>query len=180
MRRLMAIVAIGAALSVVASMTLAAASNTGAKKPSWRSLLSSAPKAAANGDNDGDKRLVLVERNATETEIDNPPEGFSVGDEVAFAGDLYWRGKKVGYDDGHAVFTLVSQDQVRVHATVTATVRGDEINAAGSLTFTETAALDFELSVTGGTGRYDDVGGEVTVVEQGQTVKFVFDLEDLG
>jgi hypothetical protein len=179
MRRLMAIVAIGAALSVVASMTLAAASNTGAKKPSWRSLLSSAPKAA-NGDNDGDKRLVLVERNATETEIDNPPEGFSVGDEVAFAGDLYWRGKKVGYDDGQAVFTLVSQDQVRAHATFTATVRGDEINGAGSVTFSETGAVDFELSVTGGTGRYDDVGGEVTVVEGAQTVKFVFDLEGLG
>lgn len=179
MRRLMAIVAIGAMLSVVASMTLATASNNGPTKASWRSLVSAAPQAA-NGDNDGDVRLVLVERNATETEIDNAPEGFSQGDAVAFSGDLYWRGKKVGYDDGQAVFTFIGQDQVRVHATFTATVRGDEINGAGSVTFTETGALDFELSVTGGTGRYDDVGGEVTIIEREQNVKFVFDLEDLG
>jgi hypothetical protein len=176
MRRLMAVAGTVAAVSVVASMTLAGASNSGARKASWWSLVSSAP-TAASGDNDGEERLVLVERNATETDIDNPPAGFSAGDEVAFAGDLYLGGKKVGYDDGHAIFTLVSQDQVRVHATFTATVRGDEINAAGSVTFTETAVVDFELSVTGGTGRYDDVGGEVTIVEQGQTVKLVFDLE---
>jgi hypothetical protein len=179
MRRLMAIVAIVAALSVVASVTMAAASNSGPKKLSWRSLVSSAAEPA-DGDNDGDKRLVLVERNATETLIDNAPEGDSQGDEIAFTGDLYWRGKKVGYDDGHVVLTLlVPRESVRFHATFTATVRGDEINAAGSVSFSETEANDFELSVTGGTGRYDDVGGEVTVVEGSQT-KLVFDLEDLG
>lgn len=179
MRRLMAIVAIGVLLSVVASMTWAGASNSKAKKVSWRSLVSSAP-AVADGDNDGDERLVLVERNATEVEIDNAPEGFSQGDEVAFSGDLYKHGKKVGYDDGQAVLTFVSEELVRFHATFTATVRGDEINGAGSVTFKETGTVDFELSVTGGTGKYDDVGGEVTIVEQGEDIKFVFELEHLG
>ncbi len=94
MRRLMAIVAIGAVVSVVASMTLAAASGSEPKKFSWRSLVSSASEAA-NDDNNGDKRLVLVERNATETSVDNAPSGDSQGDETAFSGDLYWRGKKV-------------------------------------------------------------------------------------
>ncbi len=179
MRRLMAIVAIGALLSVVASMTWAGASNSKAKKVSWRSLVSSAP-AVADEDNDGDERLVLVERNATETFIDNAPEGDSQGDEIAFTGDLYWRGKKVGYDDGQAVLTfLVPKESARFQVTFTATVRGDEINAAGSVTFSETAP-DLELSVTGGTGKYKDVGGTVTVGDDGQNATFVFELERLG
>lgn len=179
MRRLMAIVAIGVLLSVVASMTWAGASNSKAKKVSWRSLVSSAP-AVADGDNDGDERLVLVERNETETFIDNAPEDDSQGDEAVFSGDLYKHGKKVGYADGQAVLTFVSEELVRLHATFTATVGGDEINAAGSVTFKETGTVDFELSVTGGTGKYDDVGGEVTIVEQGEDIKFVFELEHLG
>lgn len=179
MRRVMAIVAAVLVLGLVASMTFASARDRGIRKASLRDLVSSAARTAA-ADNDGERRLVLVERNAVETDIDNPPEGFSVGDEVVFSGDLYWRGKKVGYDDGHAAITFVSETRVRAHGTFTATVRGDEINAAGSVTFSETGPVDFELSVTGGTGRYDDVGGEVTIVEQGQTVKFVFNLEHLN
>jgi hypothetical protein len=173
-------VVVVAAVALAGSVALAAGSQgSPVRKASWRNLVSSAASAQAD-DGNGETRLVLVERNAVETEIDNPPEGFSQGDEVAFSGDLYWRGKKVGYDDGHAVFTFVGERQVRVHASFTATVRGDEINAAGSVTFRETGPVDFELSVTGGTGKYDDVGGEVTVVEQGQTVKFVFDLKHLN
>ena len=181
MRRLMAIVAIGVLLSAVASMTWAGASHSKAKKVSWRSLVSSAPAVADEG-NDGDEGLVLVERNATETFIDNAPEGDSQGDEVAFTGDLYWRDKKVGYDDGQAVLTLlVPKESARFHATVTFTVRGDEINAAGSVTFSETASdSDFELSVTGGTGKYKDVGGTVTISDEGQNATFVFELERLG
>lgn len=181
MRRLMAIVAIGVLLSVVASMTWAGASNSKAKKVSWRSLVSSAP-AVADEDNDGDDRLVLVERNLTETFIDNAPEGDSQGDALAFSGDLYWRDKKVGYDDGQAVLTLlVPRKSVRFHATVTFTVRGDEINAAGSVKFGATASdSDSELSVTGGTGKYKDVGGTVTISDEGQNATFVFELERLG
>jgi hypothetical protein len=47
------------------------------------------------------------------------------------------------------------------------------------VTFTEEAALDLELSVVGGTGRYDDVGGDLTVVEQGERPRFVFCLNHL-
>jgi hypothetical protein len=55
-----------------------------------------------------------------------------------------------------------------------------EITVAGSVTFTEeAAALDFELSVVGGTGRWDDVGGELTVVEEQGTTRLVFCLNHL-
>jgi hypothetical protein len=163
----------------VATMTFASASQQRPTKPSWHRLVTAASSSVKAGDSDGDERLVLSVRNTTETDIDNPPQGFSPGDAVVAASDLYWRGKKVGYEDVHAVFTSVSETEVRAETTLTATVRGDEISVVGSVTFREEGAVDFELSVVGGTGRYDDVGGELTVVEQGQNFKYVFDLEHL-
>ena len=179
MKRVMTVVASVVLLALVGTLTLASASqDSGAREMTWRRLMASAPERA--GDSDRDQRVVVVERTAPETEIDNPPKGFSQGDELAFSGVLYQGGKRVGYDDGHVVITFISETQVRFHATFTSTIRGDEITAAGSAAFSETGPVDFEFSVTGGTGRYDDVGGEVTAVEQGQAVKFVYDLEDLG
>jgi hypothetical protein len=180
MKRVVAIAASLALVAFVASMTLASASQErSAKRPSWHRLVTSAPSAAKGSHQHCDERLVVTELNATETEIDNPPEGFSQGDEVAFAGDLFRGSELVGYDDGHAVFTLVTQTEVRIEVQATATVQGDEITVAGSLTFTEEAAPDPELSVVGGTGRYDDVGGEFTVVEQENHLRFVFCLNHL-
>lgn len=60
-------------------------------------------------------------------------------------------------------------------------MRGDEINAAGSVKFSETASdSDSELSVTGGTGKYKDVGGTVTISDESQNATFVFELERHG
>jgi hypothetical protein len=180
MKKIAALVASVVLVALVATMTFASASQQRpAKKLSWHGLVKAAPSSVRDGNNDRDERLVLVERNVTETDIDNPPEGFSQGDEFVSAADLYWRGKKVGYEDTHAVVTFLSETVARVEGTGTFTVRGDEISIVGSVAFTEQEAVDFELSVVGGTGRYDDVGGELNVVEQGQTTKLVFDLKHL-
>jgi hypothetical protein len=180
MKRPVAIAAGVALVGLVASMTFASASQDGGtRRLSWQRLVAAAPSAVKAGAADCDERLVVRERNASETEIDNPPEGFSQGDETAFAGDLFRQGRKVGYDDGHAVFTLVTETEVRVEVQATATVRGDEITVAGSLTFTEEAVPDPELSIVGGTGRYVDVGGEFTLVEQQGGPRFVFCLNHL-
>jgi hypothetical protein len=179
-KRGVAIAASVALVALIASMTLASASQERSTKGlSWHRLVAAAPSAVKGGAGDCDERLVVTERNATETEIDNPPEGFNQGNEVAFAGDLYRGGELVGYDDGHAVFTLVTETEARIEVQATATVRGDEITVAGSFTFTEEAVPDPELSVVGGTGRYDDVGGEFTLVEQENHPRFVFCLNHL-
>jgi hypothetical protein len=182
MKRPVVIAASVALLGLVASMTFASASQDRAtKRLSWDRLVAAAPSAVKADAGDCDERVVVRERNVTETEIDNPPEGFSQGDEFASAADLFRQGKKVGYDDVHGVFTSVTETEVRIEILATATVRGDEITVAGSVRFTEeAAALDFELSVVGGTGRWDDVGGELTVVEEEQgTTRLVFCLNHL-
>jgi hypothetical protein len=179
MKRPVAIAAGVALLGLVASMTFASASQDGAtKRLSWDRLVAAAPSAVKADAGGCDERLVVRERNLTETQIDNPPEGFSQGDEFVSAADLFRRGRKVGYDDVHGAVTSVTETEVRIEILATATVRGDEITVAGSVTFTEEAA-DFELSVVGGTGRYDDVGGELTVSEPQGGPRLVFCLNHL-
>jgi hypothetical protein len=174
-RRFGVAAAVLAVLGLVASMTLASAA--GEKRTSLRELWRAAPSSVA-ADDDADERLVFVERNLTETFIDNPPEGDSQGDEIVLSSVLTKKGKRVGRLDAHGVVTLVSEQQFRVLINVTASLPGGEIEVQGVAVFTQETA-DFEFGVTGGTGRYDDVGGEFTVVEQGDTTRFVIDLEHL-
>jgi hypothetical protein len=156
-------------------MTLTSAA--GEQRTSVRQMWRAAPSSVA-ADDDVDERLVFVEAAFTETFIDNPPEGDSQGDEIAISAVLTKNGKRVGRLDAHAVLTFVSEQQFRALANVTASLPRGEIEVQGVVVFTQTTA-DFELGVTGGTGRYDDVGGEFHIIEQGDVVKYVFDLKHL-
>jgi len=174
-RRFGVATAVLAVLGLVASMTFASAA--GERRTSIRELWRAAPRSVA-ADDDVDERLVFVERNLTETFIDNPPEGDSQGDEIVLASVLTKNGKRVGRLDAHGVVTLASEQQFRVLINVTASLPRGEIEVQGVGIFTQETA-EFDFGVTGGTGRYDDVGGEFTVVEQGDTTRFVIDLEHL-
>lgn len=90
---------------VVAGMGANAAARDD-RSPSLGELLQSAPDTV-QGARDRDYRLVFVERDAVETDIDNGPEGLSAGDQVALSSVLTKRGKRVGRLDGHVVFTHV-------------------------------------------------------------------------
>jgi hypothetical protein len=181
MKKIAALVASAVLVALVATMTFASASQQRpAKKLSWHGLVKAAPAAVESSNNDRDERVVVVERNSVETDIDNPPEGFSQGDEFAASADLYRGGKKVGYDDLHGVVTFMSETQVRFELTATVTVRGSQITVVGSVAFSEDeSSSEISLPVVGGTGRYDDVGGELTVVEQRNAARLVFDLKHL-
>jgi hypothetical protein len=174
-RRFGVAAAVLAVLGLVASMTFASAA--GDERTSLREMWRAAPSSVA-ADDDVDKRLVFVERNLTETFIDNPPEGDSQGDEFALSSVLTKNGKRVGRLDAHGVVTLVSEQQFRVLINGTASLPGGEIENQGVAAFTQTTG-ELEFGLTGGTGRYDDIGGELHIVEQGDTTKFVFDLKHL-
>ena len=179
MRKLAPVVAGIVVLGVVASMTLASADPAPSQKaPSLRALLRSAPEARSDG-GDWDQRLVLVERNFTETFIQHPPAGFNQGDAVVGHAALHRHGKRVGQIETEAVFTLVGRQQIRALATFAATIRGNEINGAGTLVFTENL-VDFKFSITGGTGRWDDAGGTARVVVRGDVARWVFEVDHLG
>jgi len=85
----------------------------------------------------------------------------SLGDYVVFHDVLLMHGKRVGDEGGSC--PLVDVDQGLIHCTGTIRL------AAGQITFqglTSTAPTK-QLAVTGGTGRYQGVGGEATLVEFG-------------
>jgi type 1 fimbria pilin len=85
----------------------------------------------------------------------------SLGDYVVFHDVLLRNGKRVGDEGGSC--PLVDVEQGLIHCTGTIRL------AAGQITFQGLTSTDptKQLAVTGGTGRYQGVGGEATLVEFG-------------
>jgi allene oxide cyclase-like protein len=122
---------------------------------------------------------VFGERNAMEVDIDNAPPDFSQGDEVAITSVLTKRGERAGRFDGHVMYTYVNFDagMVRAILNATASLPKGEIEVQGVATFRMDTA-EFNFAVVGGTRRYEGVSGEFHLVEDGDAVRYVFDLED--
>jgi hypothetical protein len=173
--------AILAALAVVAgavgAASLATASPTGFHKGTWglpASTSTSPAHLSAPKVDSGDqvKRLVVISRNETETDVDNPPAGFSQGDEFASHTPLYMRGKQVGTGEIHGVVTFVNEKthEANFQFVFTSILRGGQITATGAATFGEQTS-GFDAAVTGGTGAYQTVeAGEVHVQFISETV----------
>ena len=183
MRRVMALVAGIVVLGLMASMTVVSAERR-ASKIDWGLPVATSGGSSASvaGDKDGDKRLVVVSRNATETDIDNPPEGESQGDEFVITSPLFKGGKRAGRFDAHGVVTEVNLEQnvFAFQVTFTATLPGGQIVSTGVGVFDEPTDNSFTAAITGGTGRYDEAGGDVVVrFVSDEAVRFVYDLEDL-
>jgi hypothetical protein len=184
MRRVIAIVGSVVILGLVGSMTLVSAEQQASEKRWGMPIATSAApsSATAAGDDDGDHRLVVVSRNATETDIDNPPEGDSQGDETVITSPLFRAGKRVGRFDAHVVVTEINFEEgvFAFQVTFTSTLPGGQIVSTGVASLTEETQNSFTAAITGGTGRYDEVGGDVRVTFISENaVRFVYDLEDL-
>jgi hypothetical protein len=184
MRRVMAIVGGVVLLGVVASMTVVSAERRAAKNDWGLPIATSGTgSSASSAADDGEKRIVVVSRNATETQIDNPPEGESQGDETAITSPLFRAGKNVGRADAHLVVTEVNFEEgvFAFQVTFTATLPAGQIVSTGVGVFTEEGQENsFTAAITGGTGRYDEAGGDVLVrFVSDNATRFVYDLEDL-
>jgi allene oxide cyclase len=133
MKRLLTLIVLAAAVAL--AVTLAAGS-TG---------------AASSG---GGKRIAVFERATTDTLVDLPPAGDSLGDTLTFANEVFdaRTGKKVGTDQGHCVRTVVGQAFECFWTTFLPrgqiTVQGPFYDAA-----------DSTLAITGGTGAYRNARG---------------------
>lgn len=184
MRRVMAVVAGVVVLGLVASMTVVSAERR-APENDWGLPIATSgtgKSASSAADDDGDTRLVVVSRNATETDIDNPPEGESQGDEFVITSPLFKGGKRVGRLDVHGVVTEVNLEEgvFAFQVTFTATLSGGQIVSTGVAVFDEETDNSFTAAITGGTGRYDEAGGDVLArFVSDDAVRFVYDLEDL-
>lgn len=93
--------------------------------------------------------------------VDNGKQGVGVGDVFASGGRLYrWHGRARGPRVGRldVLCTAITADGARSHCSITAAVPGGRIETVGLLTGESNT-----LAVTGGTGRYRDARGELTM-----------------
>ncbi len=184
MKRVMVIMGGVVMLGLAASMMVVSAEER-VPKTHWGlpvAASSTGDSATVAGHGDGDHRLVVVSRNETATDIDNPPEGPSQGDETAITSPLFRAGKKVGRIDAHVVVTEVNFEEgvFAFQVTFTSTLPGGQIVSTGVAVFTEESQNSFTAAITGGTGRFDDAGGDVRVTFVSENaVRFAYDLEDL-
>jgi len=93
--------------------------------------------------------------------LDLGDKGPSLGDELVFHDLLFAKGKRVGEDGGSCV--LVQPTQSLVNCTLSFRVPGGQITVQGL----NTSAATKHFAVTGGTGIYQNVRGQGTVVEFG-------------
>ena len=123
-----------------------------------------APQKAAVPHAAGTTQLVVFTRNEHSVDVDEPPAGFSQGDESTVSSGL-WNaaGQRVGRLDAAGTLTaLLPTHTARLQFTLTATVRGSQITATGILIGSDTTR-GFDAAVTGGTGKYRGAEGEVHV-----------------
>jgi hypothetical protein len=105
---------------------------------------------------------VVISRDATQTDLDNPPSGPSAGDEGVVHSPLFdTNGAQVGTLDVRFQFTFVdlATGQLAVEADFTSSLSGGKITAQGSAGPTNS----FTAGVTGGTGVYQNARGQVRV-----------------
>ena len=124
-----------------------------------------APHAAAVPHAEGTTQLVVFTRNEHSTDVDEPPAGFSQGDESTTSSGL-WNaaGQRVGLLDAAGTVTTVNQQAhvARIQFTFTATFHHGTITATGVIIGSDTTQ-GFDAAVTGGTGKYRGAEGEVHV-----------------
>jgi hypothetical protein len=128
--------------------------------------------------------ITVVSQNEVETDVDEPPTGFSQGDEMTISSPLFdTSGTRVGHLDVHGAITALFQNAgvARGQFTFTATLRHGAITATGVATFTESGqGGGFTAAVTGGTGAYQKTDGHVRVIftSENPTTTFVYHLTD--
>jgi hypothetical protein len=182
MRRAIVAMAALAVIGLIASMTVASAERRPVAKNAWgfrSSEWSGVSSADVRAGSDGDYRIVVISRNATERDIDLPPAELSQGDRLVVYSPLFRAGKRVGRLDVDGVWTNVDFEggKAGLLITFTSTLPQGQISATGRASAT---ASFFKAGITGGTGRYDTVGGDVLVRFLPKVVKMIFDVDNLG
>lgn len=153
-----------AAMIVIGVVSVASGSSSGHLR-AWGLQPGVTPQKASVPHAAGTTQLVLFTRNEHPVDVDEPPAGFSQGDESTVSAGM-WNaaGQRVGRLDAAGTITAFFQQThtARQQFTFTATVRGSQITATGVLIGSDTTQ-GFDAAVTGGTGKYRGTEGEVHV-----------------
>jgi allene oxide cyclase len=119
-------------------------------------------------------QLVVVERAASDTVTDLGAKGDSVGDILTFANEIYDKDNKtlIGHDNGWCVRTVAGQAW---ECFWTLTLEKGQITVEGPFYDTK----DSVLAVTGGTGDYQSVQGDMKLHsrdQKGSEYDFIYTL----
>jgi hypothetical protein len=116
-----------------------------------------------DGDDDDGQTIRLVDKLVSEANLDLGDTGEGVGDRFVFSGDLYKGDEKVGEDGGECVIVrFVERVAATANCVATLSLPGGQITVQGLVEFTDEEE-PFTVAVTGGTGRYDEADGEMTI-----------------
>ncbi len=105
--------------------------------------------------------IQLAEKEVSSTNIDNPPDKFSQGDEFVFESKLTdpATGNSAGKDGGYCVIIHAARKGGSAQCSVTLFLSGGTIAVDGGVRFAKT----FSLPVVGGTGTYEGARGSVLI-----------------
>jgi hypothetical protein len=112
-------------------------------------------------------RYDIAFRPFEENVVDVGTPGAGVGDMLVFQDRILDRGRQVGVEGGVCTITaLLDGGHFQTHCVGTVSLGAGQIAFQGLVT----DAPDKHMAVVGGTGRYRDAGGELTVLELGNDV----------
>ena len=130
--------------------------------------LASAHPRGASGKGERVIKVLEVVPPSQATTLDLGPQGLSLGDQLISSGDLFSPkgGPKLGIDGVVCSIVRIEQNPNAVtnQCVATASLAGGQITAQGLVTFTgDQPPSSFDFAVTGGTGDFEGVKGQVTV-----------------
>jgi hypothetical protein len=130
-------------------------------------LVAAALIAAPSQASHTNKDLTLTGKTLTAEQVDVGKPGPSLGDMNVITEDVYRNGKRVGTSDIQCTMVRVELPKFAVQCFNTTSLPGGQITAQGIVTSDQIEKVPFVQAVTGGTGAYTGVGGELTVDEAG-------------
>ena len=114
-----------------------------------------------DGDDDDGQTIRLVARSVTDTDLDLGETGPGPGDRFVFSEDLYKGDEKVGQDGGECTAVRSVAGIPIANCLATLSLPGGQITVQGLVDFSDEEPIT--VAVTGGTGRYDEADGEMTI-----------------
>ena len=127
----------------------------------------------------GGKTLRLAAVTIQSTTLDLGPPGLSQGDESILTRELFLDGQKVGTAHLVSTVTLVAGADSQSQTVATFSLPEGQLTAQGLVTASQTA--NRLAAITGGTGAYQQAGGQVTVTRTGPTTAdLTLVIRDLG
>jgi hypothetical protein len=124
-----------------------------------------------------DHTFTLTGKTLASEQVDVGKPGPSLGDMNVITEDVYKNGKRVGTSDIQCTVVRIVAPKFSAQCFNTTTLPGGQITAQGIVTSDEIEKVPFKQAVTGGTGAYEGVRGQLTVDEAGdKPAEFTFEL----